>query len=322
MFACSNTTQLTHKMPSWHPEQPARIAWAVAACLKAGVPVEELSSDALADVPFEEALSLVHTDDRLTRLHEASDTGPPMLDTPECPVSPGTPLAAVDSLRATLWALRRVLDGDGSGICLARPPGHHSGVRHTMGFCYINNIAAAAWEAMRLGLERIGILDIDVHHGNGTQEVFYGNGDVFFCSLHEDPRYQFPGTGYAMETGMGPGRGATLNIPLLSGTAGREFIYALEHQALPAVEDFKPGLLLMSVGLDTHQDDLLGGLRLRGPDFVEIGRLTRLMVSRLDIPALMVLEGGYTEMCFLDGLAPLLTGWKEAACGDMMDPDT
>ncbi len=312
MFACSNISQKLHTLPSWHPEQPLRIAWAEAACREAGVPVQHLSTEDLAGVPFEDAIALVHSDARLLRLHEAAETGPPMLDTPECPVSPGTPQAALDSLRATLWALRRVLDGDGSGLCLARPPGHHSGVRHTMGFCYINNLAVAVHEAIRNGIGRVAVLDIDVHHGNGTQEVFYGNGDVFFCSLHEDPRYQFPGTGYSMETGMGEGRGATLNLPLLSGTGGAEFLHALEHQALPALAEHGPQLLLISAGFDTHRDDLLGGLRLHGPDCLEIGRLLALAVSRMGVPALLVLEGGYTELCFMDGLAPMLAGWKEA----------
>ncbi len=306
--------------------------WAEAACRANGLEPREPEGRAL-EFDCAPAVAAVHTDRRLERLNEAALPGRGKIDTPDCPVSAGTPAAAAAAVKTTLIALRELLEpwdpiagGNGgpdraiphsspaadaveSALVLTRPPGHHATPRLAMGFCYLNNVAIAAREAQRLGRRRIAIVDFDVHHGNGTQDVFYRDADVFFASIHEDPRRQFPGTGFADEQGEGEGEGATLNLPLLTGTDG--FIYrgAIDEIVIPAVEAHRPEILLISAGFDSHRADPLGGFLLNGADFRAIGSSLGRLATALGIPALIVLEGGYDPLCFTDGLAPFLEGW-------------
>jgi acetoin utilization deacetylase AcuC-like enzyme len=306
-----------HQVPAGFPEIHERLEWAETACLEAGIPVERPSAECLAQVPAAAAIDAVHLDGRMSRLREAAIPWRARIDTSDCPVSAGTPEAAMASVQTTLLALRQVIQEANaaqppvaaSGFVLARPPGHHATPRHAMGFCYCNNVAIAARESRRMGLARVFILDIDVHHGNGTQEIFYSDPEVFVCSLHEDPRVQYPGTGFSDERGTGPGLGATLNLPLASGTAGAEYLRAFRDSVIPALEAHPWDLLLISAGFDTHVADPLGGLALRGPDYRQMGvELKSLPVLRR-VPTLMVLEGGYSPLCFSDGLRPFLEGW-------------
>jgi acetoin utilization deacetylase AcuC-like enzyme len=302
-----------HTVPAGFPEVPERIDWAETACRVAGMrpttpTVEELQAyDATA------AVAWVHTDDRVKRLAEAAIPWRARIDTPECPVSPGTPEAALDAVRTTLCALDRALAGPpGAALALVRPPGHHATPLQAMGFCYCNNIAIAARYGQRRGRPRVAILDFDVHHGNGTQEAFWTDGSVFFCSLHEDPHLQYPGSGFSHERGEGKGLGATLNLPFLTGTRGDTYVRVLKEQAVPAVEAFRPDLVLVSAGFDSHRDDPLGGLLLSGPDFACMGGIIAGLASRLATPVLLVLEGGYDPRCFDDGMRPFLEAWRES----------
>jgi acetoin utilization deacetylase AcuC-like enzyme len=158
----------------------------------------------------------------------------------------------------------------------------------------------------------VAILDIDVHHGNGTQDIFYEESEVFFCSLHEDPRMQYPGTGFADERGRGEGKGATLNLPMVSGTEGRAYLCECSETALPAIRAHRPQMLLLSAGFDSHLADPLGGLRLVEGDFRVLGHLLGETVRELSVPALLVLEGGYDPLCFHEGLRPFLQGWTSS----------
>jgi acetoin utilization deacetylase AcuC-like enzyme len=301
-----------HIVPAGFPETPQRLDWAAAACRNVGMQPETPTDQELKGYDASAAVGWVHTDDRVKRLAEAAIPWRARIDTPECPVCPGTPEAALDAVRTTLFALDQVLDGPhASALALVRPPGHHATRRCAMGFCYLNNIAIAARHGQRRGRLRVGILDFDVHHGNGTQDVFWEDASVFFCSLHEDPRMQYPGSGFTHERGAGPGLGTTLNLPFVTGTTGEPWLKALSEQALPALEAFRPELLLVSAGFDSHRDDPLGGLRLVGADFARLGEILAGLATTLLVPALLVLEGGYDPACFTDGLRPFLAAWRE-----------
>jgi acetoin utilization deacetylase AcuC-like enzyme len=298
-----------HPVPAGLPEIPERLRWAEDAVRAIGLIVDRPMPEDLDRVDCTEQIAMVHPDGRLDRLREGAVPWRAKIDTPECPISPTTPEAVMAAVQTTIWALRGVLVHGGPAFALVRPPGHHATPRHAMGFCYVNNVAVAAREAQRLGRTRVAILDIDVHHGNGTQDVFYEDAQVFFCSLHEDPRTQYPGTGFAAERGAGAGLGTTLNLPYANGTAGETYLRGLDDTALPALAAHRPDLLLVSAGFDTHEADPLGGFLLSGADFRRMGQGLARWVAARSIPALLVLEGGYDPLCFSDGLRPFLEGW-------------
>jgi acetoin utilization deacetylase AcuC-like enzyme len=171
---------------------------------------------------------------------------------------------------------------------LSRPPGHHA--QHDLfgGYCYFNNAAVAVSVLKRAG--RVAILDIDFHHGNGTQDLFYGDDKVLVANLHGDPRDFFPFyCGFAHETGKGRGDGYNLNVPLPGGTSGRAYMAALRRIVLPTIRHFDPTFLVLSAGLDTYEKDPMGGFLLTTDDLAEVGSL----VGRLKLPTVVVQEGGY-----------------------------
>ncbi len=180
-----------------------------------------------------------------------------------------------------------------NAFCIVRPPGHHATPDRGMGFCIFNNIAIAARYAQRkYGVERVLIADWDVHHGNGTQDIFYDDGSVFFFSTHQYPWY--PGTGAADETGSGAGDGKTMNCPLPAGSGRKEIVGAFRERLVPAADVFKPDLVLISAGFDSREGDPLGHFFLEDPDFAD---LTRIMLEIADRHAggrlVSMLEGGY-----------------------------
>jgi acetoin utilization deacetylase AcuC-like enzyme len=170
---------------------------------------------------------------------------------------------------------------------LCRPPGHHAGYRFFGGFCYLNNAAIAARTLLKEG--KVAIIDIDYHHGNGTQDIFWNEGGVFYGSLHGDPSFEYPYSGYADEQGGSAAPGTIMNIPLPAGTTRAPYLSAL-HQICQAVTEFKPSFLVISVGFDTYVDDPIGSFRLYIEDYTEIGRC----LTQLALPTLLVQEGGYT----------------------------
>lgn len=221
------------------------------------------------------------------------------------PVAEGTWESAYWSAQAALSALDSVLAGERSAFALCRPPGHHSGADYMGGYCYLNNAAIAAEAARASGNGRVAILDIDYHHGNGTQDIFLERGDVFFASLHADPRTDYPFFwGHADECGTGAGAGANLNLPLPRGTGIRDYEAALDR-ALAAIAAFDAGLLVCSFGADTFSGDPISFFALETADYAPIAR----RIVSLGLPVLAVMEGGYAVdelganvASFLEGL--------------------
>jgi acetoin utilization deacetylase AcuC-like enzyme len=249
-----------------------------------------------ADAELERA----HTPEYVALVGREIEGGARRLSTGDTEVGPESATVARSVAGGILNAVDGVLEGRlRNAFCGGRPPGHHATADRGMGFCIFNHVAVAARHAQaRHGVERVLIVDWDVHHGNGTQDIFYRDGQVFYFSTHQHPWY--PGTGMADETGEGPGRGTTLNVPLPAGTDIRAVRAAFRDGLLPAMERFRPELVLVSAGFDARQGDPLGGFRLLDEDFAE---LTRLVLDLADRHAggrlVSVLEGGY----HLGGLA-------------------
>jgi len=224
-----------------------------------------------------------------------------------CPIGPGTWQAAEWSAWTAAAAARAVLDGARAAYALARPPGHHAYADLAGGFCFLNNSAIAA-EMLRARHARVAILDVDVHHGNGTQGIFYGRADVLTVSLHADPVDYYPFLcGYAHERGAGAGLGYNLNLPLPRTTGDETYLTALDR-ALQTIRDVAPGALVLALGLDAHAADPLKGMRLSTGAFGEIAR----RVAGLDLPTVIVQEGGYLCDPLADNLTAALTGFQAA----------
>ena len=258
-----------------HPECPERYEVVTAVLAAAGL-VDRMPRLAMRSATEEELL-LCHTPAYLKQVAQDVARGARDLstgDTAICPKSRDVALAAVGSV---LNAVDTVMNGDGvrRAFCAVRPPGHHATPDRGMGFCVYNNVAIAARYAQRkYRCDRVLIVDWDVHHGNGTQDIFYADGSVLFFSTHQHPWY--PGTGLAIETGEGKGAGKTLNCPLPAGSGGEEILGAFRDRLLPAARAFKPDLVLVSAGFDSRAGDPLGRFRLSDADFAE---LTRIMLE-------------------------------------------
>ncbi|MGH2429926.1 MAG: histone deacetylase family protein [Candidatus Limnocylindria bacterium] len=228
------------------------------------------------------------------------------------PIVAGTYAAARASVDIALTALQRVVDGERLAYGLCRPPGHHAGHNLIGGYCFFNNGAIAAQRLVSLGATRVAILDVDFHHGNGTQQIFWERGDVLYVSLHGDPRGSYPYfSGHADETGAGRGEGATRNLPLPPGTDGGAYGTALAD-ALDMIAAFEPDApLVLSLGFDTHRDDPICNFSLETGDYARLGAL----IGGLGRPVVALQEGGYAveaiganAVAFLGGLRNGLAG--------------
>lgn len=224
-----------------------------------------------------------------------------------CPIAEGTWQAAYWSAQSAIAGADCIAGGDRAAYVLSRPPGHHAFGDLAGGFCFLNNSAIAA-ERLRAAGHRPAILDVDVHHGNGTQGIFYGRGDVLTVSLHADPDRFYPFFwGQAQERGSGAGLGANLNLPLERGTGDEAYLKAL-RVATDRVAAFGCTALVVALGLDAYVDDPFKGLGITTPGFAQIGAA----IAKLGLPTLFVQEGGYLCDALADNLTSTLTGFEQA----------
>ena len=205
------------------------------------------------------------------------------------PLTSGTWLAARAGADCAVSAAQHVLQGARAAFALSRPPGHHAGADFYGGYCFLNNAALAAQHLRDQGAARVAILDVDYHHGNGTQSIFYDRADVLFTSIHGDPLTEYPFyLGHADETGSGAGTGCNLNLPLAAGADTASWFAALDA-ACARIRDDAPDALVISLGVDTFAGDPISRFRLQSPDYLRLGQ----RLARLGLPAVFVFEGGY-----------------------------
>jgi acetoin utilization deacetylase AcuC-like enzyme len=281
-----------------HPEQPERYDAVMQGLDRAGL-TSRLSSVA-ARAATDDELLLCHTPQYLEIVREDFASGMAHLTTGDTDITPNSMEVALHAVGGVLNAVDAVMTGAaGNAFCAVRPPGHHATAHRGMGFCLFNNVAIAARHAQKKhGVERVLILDWDVHHGNGTQDIFYGDRSVFFFSSHQWPLY--PGTGRADETGESAGRGTTMNFPLPAGSGRAEVLGAVRESLVPAMEEFRPDLVLISAGFDSRIGDLLGRFTLTDEDFTDLTRTAMEIADRhAGGRVVSLLEGGYA----LPGLA-------------------
>ena len=284
-----------HRAPSGHPERPARVE-AIRDALNAAN-IGARGTHVAPRPASDEELLRVHAGTYLADLERAIPGKTGWLD-PDTYFSPQTWDAARAAAGSTCELAKRVMSGElAQGIAVVRPPGHHATRDHAMGFCLLNNVAAAAAAARAAGAGRVAIVDWDVHHGNGTQDIFWDDPDVLYMSVHQFPYY--PGTGAATEIGGPRALGATVNVGLPGGSRDPDYIAAFDHVFLPALERFRPDLVLVSAGFDAYEHDPLAGMRVTHAGFAAMATRLRYAAERHAGGRIVaVLEGGYD----LDGL--------------------
>jgi acetoin utilization deacetylase AcuC-like enzyme len=257
-----------------------------------------------------EVLTAVHDPAYLDHLREMSAAGGGYLSL-DTAVGAGSWEAAWLASGAACLAVESVLAGE-TAFAVARPPGHHAGRDYGMGFCLTNHAAVAVRHALSRGLERVAILDWDVHHGNGTQDIFYGDARVLCLSAHQSPFY--PGTGKTGEVGEGEGLGFTVNVPLPAGSGQDLYAAAFAGVFLPVLREFGPEVILVSAGFDAHIDDLLGGMALGSDAFGRFAALISDLSREVGAaPPAFVLEGGYNLDALTESVAATMQGVGERA---------
>lgn len=274
-----------------HPENGNRMLATMALLQECGL-LAKLARIPARDASPEEA-ALVHDPAYVAAVRRAAEGGGGWVD-PDTLITPRSYDVAMRVVGGTLAALDAVMRQDvTSAFCLVRPPGHHATPDQAMGFCLFNHVAVAAAYARRTyGLERVAIVDYDVHHGNGTQDAFYGDPGVLYISTHEYPFY--PGTGAAREIGAGAGRGCNVNIPMPHGAGDEAYRRAFEDVAMPALHRYRPQLVLVSAGYDAHFADEIAGQQLSVDGFGALVSMVKDAAAELcDGRLLLALEGGY-----------------------------
>ncbi len=285
---------LLHDPGSWHPERPDRLK-AIQTNLKDSGVLELL----LRLKPYPAPLAWVerlHDPAYIRRFQEACQRGQRIFEVQDCGISPESYDTALLAAGGVMAAVDAIMGGEADNAFGAvRPPGHHAERDRALGFCFFNNVAlGAVYLLENFGIERVAIIDWDVHHGNGTQHAFESDPRVFYLSLHEDPQYCYPGTGRREEEGKGPGKGFTLNLPLPPRSGDTEYLEALQNEGLPRLRQFAPQFVMISAGFDAHSEDPLAHMRLTRSGFREMGRLVQDLAQESAGGRLIaVLEGGY-----------------------------
>jgi len=293
---------LRHEPSSDHPESPRRLD-AVMTSVRTLERQGRLSVTAPRPATEDDIL-LAHTPDYLKTVRSEIAAGRRQLSTGDTELSPGSFAAALAAAGTVVSAVDAVMSGrTRTAFCAVRPPGHHASQRRGMGFCVFNNIAIGArYARKRHGVDRILIADWDVHHGNGTQEIFWSDGTVLFFDSHQHPWY--PGTGSPDEKGEGKGSGLIINNPFPAGAGRKEILGAFREGLVPAAERFKPQLVMISAGFDSRAGDPLGRFTLNDRDFAELtGIVLDIARQHASGRVVSVLEGGYA----LEGLPLAVT---------------
>jgi acetoin utilization deacetylase AcuC-like enzyme len=301
MLYFSHTACLEHDprahMPS-HPDTPERLLAIEAALAER----DWLGWERRPAPPASEReLMLVHTARHIESIRELCVSGGGAID-PDTFVGEASYRAALHAAGGACKMSRALLRGEDSvGFCAVRPSGHHAEPGRAMGFCLFDNVAVAAAMAIEnLGLEKVLVLDWDVHHGNGTAEAFRRRSDVLFVSIHQSGLY--PGTGQASDVGSGPGEGYTINLPVPAGSDEEVWLSLLEHIVVPIATSFAPQLILISAGFDAHRADPLAECRLETSSFAQMACQVRDLAAELGAPLGAVLEGGYDRPSLVDSV--------------------
>jgi acetoin utilization deacetylase AcuC-like enzyme len=285
------------QMPS-HPETPERmVAIEAALAERDWLGWERRQAPAAA----ERELEFVHSPRHVESIRELSLAGGGAIDA-DTFVDESSYRAALHAAGGACAMTRALLAGEDSiGFCAVRPPGHHAEPERAMGFCLFDNVAVAAAMAIAdLGLERVLVIDWDVHHGNGTAEAFRQRSDVLFASIHQGDIY--PGTGPVGDAGSGAGEGFTINLPVAAGSGEQQWLALLADVIVPAGEAFEPELVLISAGFDAHRSDPLAGCLLETDSFARMSAQVRDLAARLGVPLGAVLEGGYEQSSLVASL--------------------
>jgi acetoin utilization deacetylase AcuC-like enzyme len=288
-----------HDTGAGHPESAARMDAALAGVERAGL-AGSIRRDTTYHRDTDRIIAKVHSADYERALEQAAHAGLRDFISGDNPMSSQTFAAARTAVGAALTAASEMMKDDaGRAFVVARPPGHHAERLQPMGFCFFNTIACVAeWMREQPGIERVFVFDFDVHHGNGTQALFWDRDDVFYASMHRFPFY--PGTGARNEIGDGAGRGFTLNMPFEQGAGDAAYLRGMENDIVRAIDDYQPQAILLSSGFDAHRRDPLGGMRVTEQAYGEITRRIVESASRHTSGRILsLLEGGYD----MEGLA-------------------
>ena len=310
VLLASHERYLDHLAGRRHPERPARLDAVLTGLERAGL--DEALAPFVPRAATRAELVLVHDASYVDRVQDFCAEGGGRID-PDTGANDATFDAAVLAAGAGLDAVDRLERGEGeAAFCAVRPPGHHALAARAMGFCFFNSVAVTAAALAERG-ERVLVVDVDAHHGNGTQDLFYDDPRVRYVSMHEWPL--FPGTGSLGETGRGAGTGATLNFPFPAGTSGDAYLAAIDEVVVPMADHWRPTWLLISAGFDAHRLDPLTDLGLTSGDY---GLITSRLVGLVE-PGRVVtfLEGGYD----LDALATSVVATVAALAGDRNLPE-
>jgi acetoin utilization deacetylase AcuC-like enzyme len=285
---------LLHDTGQFHPESPERLK-AIVAHLKATGLYEKMTIIA-PERAHQRWVEAVHNIHYIMRFDDACVMGLHEFEHPDNAICRETFETAFWAVGGVLKAIDAIMTGQVDKVfCAVRPPGHHAEVDTPMGFCYFNNVAIGArYLQKQYDIERVAIIDFDVHHGNGTQHIFDQDPTVLYYSIHEHPSFAYPGTGREFEVGIGTGDGYTVNSPVLPGRGDEEYRRLLMQDMVPAIKRFEPQFILVSAGFDAHEGDLMSGTRVSTDGYDFISEVIMNLVRRYcDGKVVSVLEGGY-----------------------------